>query len=330
MPDASGARDQATTSGLTTVLSARGGLGYLAIHALQFGVQPELTRRCVAESTSPTSLVLAAEIVKIVGCGAVLQAEGRIREAFQDWTLLGFAQAAGLPSVTYVLQNLCIQLAYKRIDGVSFNVLNQSKMLFTALAGYVFLRRSQSPIQCVALLCVAAAGVLVSTAGSTDAHAGHQPFLGALCAASAAALSGLGSALVERSLCEHGRDSCVLSAEMAVLGCTVLLGGLLIKRMAGTKDETPPLFASWTRWTFVPVLTQGLGGIVVGYVTKFAGGVRKGFAVTFGLILTCLLRLLVTGDPLPPAVLAAVPLAIISIYLHAAYPVIPVKASSLL
>ena len=46
------------------------------------------------------------------------------------------------------------------------------------------------------------------------------------------------------------------------------------------------LFHKWTPWTFIPLLTQAGGGIVVGLVTKHAGGVQKGFALIAGILLT--------------------------------------------
>ncbi|CAE7785766.1 unnamed protein product [Symbiodinium pilosum] len=54
--------------------------------------------------------------------------------------------AAGVPSLTYLLQNLCIQAAYQKLDGLVFNILNQTKMLFTALFVYLILGRRQSPV----------------------------------------------------------------------------------------------------------------------------------------------------------------------------------------
>eukprot|EP00567_Pseudictyota_dubia_P007864 CAMPEP_0197454480 /NCGR_PEP_ID=MMETSP1175-20131217/38072_1 /TAXON_ID=1003142 /ORGANISM="Triceratium dubium, Strain CCMP147" /LENGTH=210 /DNA_ID=CAMNT_0042988069 /DNA_START=20 /DNA_END=648 /DNA_ORIENTATION=- len=49
-------------------------------------------------------------------------------------------------------------------------------------------------------------------------------------------------------------------------------------------------FYQWTPATFIPILTNSLGAVVVGLVTKHAGVVRKGFALIFGLLLSGILQ----------------------------------------
>lgn len=49
----------------------------------------------------------------------------------------------------------------------------------------------------------------------------------------------------------------------------------------------------WTRYTWVPVVTQALGGVIVGLVTKHAGGVKKGFALIAGIALTAFVQAVV-------------------------------------
>lgn len=39
--------------------------------------------------------------------------------------------------------------------------------------------------------------------------------------------------------------------------------------------EGDDFFAYWNIFTFIPVLSNAFGGIIVGLVTKYAGGVKK-------------------------------------------------------
>lgn len=57
------------------------------------------------------------------------------------------------------------------------------------------------------------------------------------------------------------------------------------------------LMVGWDRGTVIPVLIQAMGGLCVGQVTKYAGGVKKGFAVVSGILLTTVLQ--VKRRPLP-------------------------------
>lgn len=310
-----------------SILSANGGLGYLAIHAVQFGAQPLLAKAFIQPGTPTSSLVLGAEIAKTLGCFAMLHSEGNLREVLRGWTLRSAILVAGLPSLTYLVQNWCIQVAYQNIDGVVFNILNQSKMPFTALFAFFIMGKRQSRIQCIALAAVTFAGILIATSSApvngTNGHKnGHSLWgLGVTCVLTASALSGLGSGITEWILQGQKRNSYLFSAEMAILGSITILCSLFFNISSESQTwREEGIFARWTLHTLIPVLTQGLGGIVVGLITKVAGGVKKGFAVICGLIFTCIWKCCVYGEPLSFQICLAVPLVGASIYMHARYP----------
>eukprot|EP00747_Dinoflagellata_sp_TGD_P017143 gnl/TRDRNA2_/TRDRNA2_125629_c0_seq1.p1 gnl/TRDRNA2_/TRDRNA2_125629_c0~~gnl/TRDRNA2_/TRDRNA2_125629_c0_seq1.p1 ORF type:complete len:326 (+),score=55.58 gnl/TRDRNA2_/TRDRNA2_125629_c0_seq1:118-1095(+) len=308
---------------VTALLERNNGLGYLIIHAVQFGAQPLLAKRCIEPGTPTGSLVLAAEMAKTFGSIFMLRAEGRMKEAAKDWTFRGFIMCAGLPSVTYLVQNYCIQIAYQNLDGVVLNILNQTKMLFTALFVYLFTGKRQSRTQMLALMLVFVAGVLVSTSESSASKAqqhavSKQVSLGLFCVLCASVLSGFGGGFTEWILQGQKRDSYLYSTEMAVLGCMMIVGGWILNISPDAQVwRQEGIFARWGPWTIVPVLTQGWGGIVVGLIIKTAGSVKKGFAVIVGLILTCVLKCIVDGERLSITACGAVPIVALSIWLHA-------------
>lgn len=319
------------TALIGSALSANGGLGYMAIHAVQFGAQPLLSKAFISPGTPTSSLVLGAEVAKTLGCIAMMKSEGSLRDVLRGWNLRTAILMAGLPSVTYLVQNWCIQVAYQNIDGIVFNILNQSKMPFTAIFTFLIMGRRQSRIQCMALLAVTLAGILIASNAPVNGtngspNNGHSQWgVGIACVLLGSALSGLGSGITEWILQGQKRNSYLFSAEMAIFGSLTILCGLAFDRRSSEAQvwREEGLFARWTWYTFIPVLTQGLGGIVVGLITKLAGGVKKGFAVICGLIFTCMWKCFVYGEPLSAQVFLAVPLVGGSIYLHAKYP--PVK-----
>lgn len=73
--------------------------------------------------------------------------EGSLTKVFQNWTLTGSLIASGLPAAIYALQNSLLQISYKNLDSLTFSMLNQTKIFFTALFTYIILR-------CVALMIV--------------------------------------------------------------------------------------------------------------------------------------------------------------------------------
>ena len=54
---------------------------------------------------------------------------GQTTEALKGWTFAGSVKAAGAPAVVYAFQNIMIQTAYANMDGLTFNLMNQTKIL---------------------------------------------------------------------------------------------------------------------------------------------------------------------------------------------------------
>jgi len=139
-------------------------LGYIcmALVALQVGLQPVVTRLCVNESVSARSLVLAENAVTLV-----LSLSLTKPDAFLEWSAAESLMLAGPPALIYSLRSLFKQGAYRRCDGVTFNIINQTKTVFCAVAAWFLLGEGQTPRQCLALFCAVAAGALLIVPDST-------------------------------------------------------------------------------------------------------------------------------------------------------------------
>lgn len=299
-------------------------IGLLALLAVQFGTQPFLAKSCTPGGVLKSSLVVSVEIIKLFASLIVLMSEGRLSEVIRSWSFKGFIYSAGVPSITYLIQGYCIQVAYQELDAVAFNVLNQTKLLFTAIFVYVFTGREQSKVQCIALLFIAVSGALMSLSEFSDDTFDLQTSVSlegliAICLGSA--LSGLGAGITEKVLREQKRNNYQLTGEMSAIGIILVTASLFLGIAPDSESwKREGLFSHWRASTVIPVITQALAGVVVGLITKVAGSVQKSFATICGIALTCLVRAAVTGEL--PSLMArlAVLLACLSIYAHATNP----------
>jgi len=66
--------------------------------------------------------------------------DGTLRKVYKEWTLVGALTASGLPAAIYALQNSLLQISYKNLDSLTFSMLNQTKIFFTAFFTYLILR----------------------------------------------------------------------------------------------------------------------------------------------------------------------------------------------
>ena len=70
----------------------------------------------------------------------------------------------------------------------------------------------------------------------------------------------------------------------------------------------------------MPIINNALGGIFTGQVVKYAGGVRKGFAVIAALCITALLQRAVYGTPLTIQLYIALPCVVAANLMYARNP----------
>ena len=303
--------------------SAGTGAVFCVLLALQYALQPFL-KVCIAPETHKVSLVLGTEVAKILIAGAMIAVDGpgAFARTFADWTPKA-ASLSVLPSLVYAVQNYLLVVGASSLDSVTFNCLNQSKLVSTALCVYFVFGVRQSLTQTLALGGLLVAGAILQEGGGVASGAGKDAdqtrikFAGVAAVLAASALSGVASAATQFSLQRLRRTSTALTVEMAVAAIPCLL---LAHYGASDLSDRGGFFRGWTASTLVPVVSSALGGIFVGQITKRLGGVAKGFAIVGGLVLTGILQSLVTGEGLEAKHAVALLLVVSCTYAHASFP----------
>uniref|UniRef100_M1AAX5 UDP-N-acetylglucosamine transporter n=1 Tax=Solanum tuberosum TaxID=4113 RepID=M1AAX5_SOLTU len=282
---------------------------YSLLLTLQYGAQPLISKRFVRREVIVTSSVLTCEAVKVI-CALVLMAkEGTLKKNYREWTLFGSLTASGLPAAIYALQNSLLQISYKNLDSLTFSILNQTKLFFTALFTYIILRQKQSIQQIGALFLLIMAAVLLSVGeGSSKASSSSNP--------DEILFYGIVPVLVA-SVKKH--SSYLMTVEMSIIGSLCLISSTS-KSPDGEAIRQHGFFYGWTALTLIPVILNAVGGILVGLVTSYAGGVRKGFVIVSALLVTALLQFIFDGKLPSPYCLVALPLVMISISIYQKYP----------
>ncbi|XP_076901086.1 UDP-N-acetylglucosamine transporter ROCK1-like [Bidens hawaiensis] len=297
---------------------------YSLLLTIQYGAQPLISKRCIGRDVIVTSSVLACEIVKVI-CALLLMAkDGTLNKAFKEWTLIGSLTASGLPAAIYALQNSLLQISYRNLDSLTFSILNQTKLIFTAFFTFIILRQKQSIQQIGALFILILAAVLLSIGeGSRKDYGSRNPdeivLYGIIPVLIASVLSGLASALCQWASQVKKHSSYLMTVEMSIVGSLCLLASTY-KSPDGEAMRQHGFFYGWTLLTTIPVFVNAVGGILVGLVTSYAGGVRKGFVIVSALLVTALLQFVLDGKPPSLFCLLALPLVMTSISIYQKYP----------
>eukprot|EP00434_Breviolum_minutum_P036240 symbB.v1.2.032106.t1/scaffold3808.1/size49906/6 len=85
-----------TYPNVSQLMRARNGLGYLTMISIQFGVQPILVKQFINKQCMTSSVVLCAELSKVVGCLLIMFSDETAKRCFNNWRIQDCLLAAGL------------------------------------------------------------------------------------------------------------------------------------------------------------------------------------------------------------------------------------------
>lgn len=270
------------------------------------------------------SIVLIQEVIKIIIGFAGLYMGGQIH-VLKKWTLRESAQLVLLPALIYTVQNLLCQTAYIYTDPLIFNLLNQTKTIWSAIFVYILMGKRQSMQQFMALCILFVCGARLSSASAEfSSSTNHSFWWGVVPVLVASICSGLGGGLSQRVLQKNNRPSLLYSIELSFyinmfLGLATILS--LTNPSASASSDGDAFFRHWNPTTIIPIATNAMGGLLVGLVTLHAGTVKKGFAVAGGIIITAILRAVLFDEELSREVWLALPLVTGAMVLYTLYPV---------
>lgn len=298
----------------------------MGLLALQFGLQPLFTRGFVGSQADKVPLVLACEILKCIVAFALLVTEGGAQgiQAIRQWTLSESLKSGAVPAAIYAVQNVFIQIGYQNMSGLMFNLLNQTKIIFTAVMVFAFTSKRQSPMQIVALLMVLFVGVTLCVPKASDTNdLENQPefMLGIIPTLIASLLSGVAAGWSQRVMQGKARRNAYLfSAELSFFSSICLAAKMISVSGVHVSVERMVVLFQENNRCWIPLLTNAVGGIFVGQVIKHAGGVSKSFSIIFGIVLTGLVEWQFFGAALSPRTGFCLPVIVVAMYIYVTNP----------
>jgi len=306
---------------------------YMALLALQFAFQPILTRSYVPTTIPRSAYVIAQELIRLLTTSMLLVGTGSWQASTAGWSLRNSLIICGLPTILYLVQNYCSLAAYQNLSPITYNVLNQTKTLSAAVCCYLLVGQRQSPLQMVALALLLLSALVMESIvplpftnrAKVDDEEEKAPekensrqylIQGVIPILVASFTSGLAGAWIQK--CLGTRSALLFSFELACLS----LGILAIRKAVTPGESLINMIQSdgWTWKTWIPVITNATGGILVGLVTKYSGAVQKGFALIIGMCLSGLLQNATTGEKVSARQWVGGVIAGVSLWLHASYP----------
>lgn len=91
----------------------------------------------------------------MVQCAAALffmARDGTLWKLPKEWSFVDSLKASASPAAIYALQNTLLQLSYRNLDSLTFSLLNQTKLVFTAVFMFLLLGYATSSVSSLALV----------------------------------------------------------------------------------------------------------------------------------------------------------------------------------
>ncbi|KAF4869083.1 UDP-galactose transporter [Colletotrichum siamense] len=275
-----------------TLLMIQNSLSLVLLHRIQ---QPKLDDRHQYE---PLTAVILSETFKLIVCIVVLgfnEAPQGLRtnriQLVTDNLRDGHLKAAA-PAVLYTVATVLQSLGARNLDGMSFVVLSQLKLLLTPIFSVVILRQSLTMLQWLCLCSIAGGIILVQSAASSVAtlnlRYGQDARLGAVSMLISGTCVALAGILME-SILKVSSKFIARNAQLAAYAC--ICGGLSLSvRLitASTKSLDHAILSFFDGYhilVWVFIFLQAAGGFIVAWSVRASSTIAKNYAQAVGFVI---------------------------------------------
>lgn len=290
--------------------------------AVQCGLQSFVYQFCNAGGQlKKLEFVIITCFAKICLCLGMLAAQGELGSLLQ--ALPTTFKVALPPAVISGPQNVFIVMGLASVNGMTFTLLSQTKIIWAALGVWLLLGRRLVLRQWISIFLLVATGVIITLEEAGASGIKGAPFIGCVCVLMASFCSGLSSTLSERALHGCKRSSFVFTIELSMCEIVLVFFILFVELTSGialtgdaTKIRQFGLFGEITPFSLVPAWTQAIGGILVGWLTKITDGVAKSYAMVLAVMLSSMIDVFSAKKIVTVQLVVALCLGVIAMWMN--------------
>jgi len=259
--------------------------------------------------------VIMQEVIKAAACTVLLALDGTLRKAFADRRE---ALRTAVPAMLYLLQNNMQLVAVSHLEAPAYAVLYQLKILSTALLSVVMLKRTLSGMQWAALLLLTAgvATVVLSQISSPAQVSGRSEtdvMKGLVAVLLACVTSGLAGVYFEKLLKGSTVSLWTRNLQLALYSIVTGVGTLALSEPDLARED---LFRGFTPASWLCIVNNALGGLLIAVVIKYADNILKNFSTALSILLTTVLSSIVFDSPVNALFAAGTGLVIYAVFLY--------------
>lgn len=216
--------------------------------------------------------VVMQELLKGLAC--VLLLKGNISSA---WEKPREALKTAVPALLYLVQNNLQYVAVSYLDAATYTVSYQTKIVWSGILSVLLLGRRLSLHKWLGITLLGVGVATVQVAGSSiQIQARGIGFSAVILAAMVSALAGV---YFEKIL--KGAKVGLWTRNLQLAFYSVLVGYAKLAQL-----EKQPFFQGYTKLTWLCIVVNAFGGLLVGTVIKYADAVLKDVALGCSIVLS--------------------------------------------
>ncbi|KAK9763466.1 hypothetical protein K7432_009817 [Basidiobolus ranarum] len=249
-----------------------------------------------------STAVFFAEIIKLFVCLFFLYKESGKWSIFVSTVNEEFIENFSdinkmvIPSGLYAIQNNLLFVALSNLEATSFQITYQMKILTTALFSVILLGKRLSRQKWFSLILLMVGVILVQLPAATKSVSAtideeeatilsmQTPLIGLIAVIAACLSSGFAGCYFEKMLKRSATSMWVRNIQLGIPGTVFSLVAMLIND--GKAISVEGFFQGYDLLTWIVVLNQALGGLLVAVVVKYADNILKGFATSLSIIIS--------------------------------------------
>ncbi|PJF17790.1 hypothetical protein PSACC_02390 [Paramicrosporidium saccamoebae] len=297
----------------------------------------------------PSSVVVTVEVVKLALAFLIELFTGHTSHPSAVFRALRYdflrnksqVLALAIPAFLYAIQNNMSYFALARLSAVSFQVLQQLKILTTALMAGWLMGKEISRQHWVALLLLTSGVIFVqlsNVSGKQNGAAGNsEAWMGFLAMLANSLSSGFAGIYFERLMKSASfplrkpslrrtisviiqvdkptRSVWIQSIELGVFG--LLFSVMMAIWNDGSVIIQNGFFSGYDKMALLVVGMQACGGILVAMVVRYADSILKAFATSASIVLSSFITFGLLGQKVAPSFLMGATLVVLSVYIYA-------------
>ncbi|CAM9374789.1 unnamed protein product [Scytosiphon promiscuus] len=255
-----------------------------------------------ADMYIPTTAVVMAEILKVAVALAMQlkteQSVGGVIHSVLENTINQPGQylKMGVPALLYTLQNNLAYVATSHLDGPTYQIICQSKILITAILSVVILGKALTSRQWVSLTALTCGVGFVQMSGSEAAgKVNPNTFIGFASAVSLCICSGLAGVYFELMLKQGSSTASLWMRNIQLGSFSLFLGVVMVLLKDGSEVASRGFFTGYSPMVWLCISLNSLGGLAVAMVVKYADNLVKCFATSISIVLSCILSIAFLG-----------------------------------